>query len=220
MTDDKKQNNNPKRRRGRPSGASRLNDSDIAILRRVAELELDLPGAKFASLLKQVGVSEDTDIRRMRRKWYDLAQGLRDEALIKRDEAENRGHWGDFLQIIQMVSEWAGAALDTLPIEQLGRSIADTHDKAAALRRLGIGTEPPFDVTDPEKLASAVARFEMRALQDLDSLGKTFPKDATLADLPKSQHYYAQALMFYGLYEHALAEEDRKVTPNEGSDNE
>lgn len=194
------------RRRGRPPGASRLNEADMAVLRKVASLAYDQPDAPFAPLVRtSMPWASKTDQRRLREKWLNHEQELLDREKAKRGEL---GLLPMLFALTEAIGRWVDDMAKTPTVERLRRAATHAVEGADTLNRLGAVPQPPFDVKDPDAVDAVIARFERDALKSSEDLIDTIPKDMMASELPGSIHHYLRAVIHYELYLQAKATED------------
>lgn len=208
MTNDAQKVTSQKRSRGRPKGSTKLEAADRAVLRKVARLWIEQSKPVFASLVKEVSDVDEKDVSRLRRRWKVEGQELCDQAIVERGRLENLSFIEQLGFGISWLSQMAEKMLDALPIGAIRDELGKVSERSAAYERLGLRPEPPFDVTDPEAVMRAIARFEAREFRVSEDLTDSFPPGMRSDELKKSNKLYSWALLFYGLYENAKREEE------------
>lgn len=77
------------KQRGRPRNASRLNESDYANLKRVADCLVASPGLRYpTTAMRQIGIDHPNDHKRLLSKWWPVADRYMAEAQQRRIAAQ------------------------------------------------------------------------------------------------------------------------------------
>ncbi len=194
------------RRRGRPPGASRLNEADMAVLRKVAPHFVRQPDARFTVLLGKVMTKpSETEVRRLRAKWHDHRDDLVEETIA----AYRNQNWASrALASYTEMDEWVMRIAQAIPLDALGQMTRKIAEGADLIRTLEEPRQPPFDLEDPEAIGAAIARFEMEAINSQEGLETLLPEDMLVSDIPDSFKHYFWAVMNYQLHLQAKAKED------------
>lgn len=132
-------------KRGRPAGSSRLNSRDNLSLRKAAERITLNPTLRLTPALRDIGITDETAQRRLRRKWKAVATEYLAEA--KAREAQLRYQQfmsgmrkiGDFLLQLGRVVEGAVMTL----VDRYMAWADENPEQAENLKRFLLKLQPP-----------------------------------------------------------------------------
>lgn len=196
----------PKRGRGRPKGASRLQGTDDLLLKNIAAKKLDRPDASIATLIREVTTHpSDADIARLRKKWNASQATLIAHERARRGEL---GVWPRARFFLDGLRDLANRLVTQFASSQFVGRLADLREAARSVEVICGPLQPSFDVDDPGAVAEAVARFERHAIKTIDGLEPLVPEDMSMSQMPRSLHYYAGAILLFDFYLQQRAEEE------------
>lgn len=148
----------PKRERGRPKGSSRFSVSDDRACEKAAYYMVKHPGSAPTEAFRKLGYNTDSELHRLCGKLRKNKAQYLEEAQARSDANSSLGIVGRASALFETAGDWVETIINSAPVEQLREEISNGKAKSSSLKKLGIEPEPPFDITDPAKIASAIAR--------------------------------------------------------------
>ncbi|MEP1921406.1 MAG: hypothetical protein ABJJ43_00135 [Ekhidna sp.] len=207
MTHTPEKNSKSKRRRGRPKGSSRFAESDKLVCEKAADFLIKHPSSRPVISFKKQGYQSESELHRLREKFRSNKEQFMKDAKARHLATVRLGTWGEVGSIIQDCAEWVDTMLNSAPVMEIRDDLALGLSKQAALKRLELQDTPPFDVKDPEEIASAIESFENREFKTGEDFAEGLGPRLTTEEMPQSARYYSMALCFYSMFQDA---EDRE----------
>lgn len=183
-----------KRRRGRPKGSAPFKDKDLELLRRLATHLVREPGLKVTTVLKGLGVKNESDLARLRKRWRENSVDLMDCAKLDLHRPHLGGVFGKMMEMSAGFTVRVNEILQAVPVDQIVQRVQAYHDVKQAMLRQGANRDVGFDTTHPEEIIAAIGRLEGR---DPTIYRDIVKKDDDGVDLNNWEHQYVMAVVLH-----------------------
>lgn len=164
-----------KRGRGRPKGSHHFLNDDIKVCEKAADYIIKHPGTKPTAAFRKQGYNSESTLHRLRRNFKENKERYLTDAQSRYNAKLDLGLIGQATSFFEVVGDWVDIICRVAPVEFLHEEITKGKSNSSALKTLGMRPEPPFDIEDPNKLASVIAKFENRQFKSSDDLIGTEP---------------------------------------------
>ncbi len=205
----------PKLTRGRPKGAAPKRVADIKLLRTVAKDILDSPDLPLTTALRRRGVTSETDLTRLRRRWRSEGIDWIGEERADRHYKSNANGFQKFVFGLIGLTQRAREVMQTIDLDGVVSTLGEMAKTKRALENHGGLLEIPFDSASEEEVAKAVARLELRDRK----VGRQIVREVDEPGYEKDwRESYAMAVV---MHERALAQrryELAQKTKGDGND--
>lgn len=185
-----------KRKRGRPVGTTKTLREDQGLMRRAAAKMVREKHLKFSTALRGLGVSENKDLARLRKRW-----NVDRDTYLTNARAELRADQtvGEYLsEVLPLAGIFDG-------VQKMGRALEDSRllprlreiaGIAASVRSGKTVVQAPFDPEDMDALLVAITRLEGRDLNLDDTLLK---KEKMNDPLSEAEQMYLMAVTLHAM---------------------
>lgn len=202
-----------KKRPGRPRGSAPFKAQDEALLRTAARDLAAEPGLNLTFLLRELRVTEEKDLSRLRRRWNCAGSTYLREARRELDTAREKHPLFALTAFLKKLDERSTSPSDLGPVRHMLAELIKTTHASDDSRRVEwdnwLGSTLSSLPAPASKPVVAIARFERRYRRMDKSLLR-----ATEADRPSLSDGDRAYVLAVLLYERALelwAEEERRT---------
>lgn len=151
-----------KRRRGRPKGAAPKRERDIKLLRMVAKDMLASPDLPLTTALRRRGVTSESNLARLRRRWRSEGTNWIEEERADRHYKSNANGFQKLVIGLVGLTQRAQEVMQTIDLDGVVSALGEMAKTKRALENHGGLLQIPFDSASEEEVAKAVARLELR----------------------------------------------------------
>lgn len=194
-----KQNPNTKvekRRPGRPAGTTKTLSADTALMRRAAAAMVREKHLKFSTALRDLGVVENKDLARLRKRWKLVGDtylvNARAEIRANQTIGENLADLLPIAEIFEFVQTMEQTLTDNCFVPRLHEIV----QRANSVRRDREAIQAPFDPKDLDVVVAEIVRMEVRDRRIDTALDE---KNTTNEPLSDAEQMYLMAVALHAM---------------------